>query len=87
MNYDTWKLESPYDSDNFVEVFKVDSYEYYTTCESLANLFDQEMSKASDLDLGDYDCRQEFLEDFAEDLADKMKLQSSEYDAVEYHWR
>ena len=82
--YDDWKLASPCDDENEIEVFKAEKYEYYTTCyDSIVN-FDTDMLKLEkDGEIGDYDTKEEYLEDHADTLADKYSLSISESDAIE----
>lgn len=80
--YDQWRLASPYE--NEVEVFKAENYEFYSLVESSVEDFDTKMQEyEASKTPSDYETREEYLEDSAENLADELGLYSSEFQAIE----
>lgn len=82
-NYDNWKLSTPYDNDDNIEVFKTDKYEFYSTNEKMIDLFDKEILKYEYHVIDNcYDTREEYLEECAENLAEEFDLSCDESDAL-----
>ena len=81
--YDNWRLSTPYDNIEDIEVFKAEKYDFYTTDYDSIVKFDLEMINAEKLDYSEYDSQGEFLEEYSENLADDLELQTSECDAIE----
>lgn len=82
-NYDNWKLATPWDDVVEIEVYKVEEYEYFTHDDKLANKFDDIMLQYKyHVVQKEYDDRQEYLEECADNLADDLGLSYSENDAL-----
>lgn len=68
-----------------IDVYKVDGYEYFTHDEKLANEFDKTMLQYKyHVVPKEYDSREEYLEECAENLSDDLGLEHSEQRVYEY---
>ncbi len=85
-NYDNWKLATPWDNEPDIEVFKAEKYNYYTTDYDTVVNFDLQMLEAKKLGHIGYETKEDFLEDFAENLADELNLHFYEDSAIEEYY-
>ena len=77
MDYDAWKLSSPWDDEpNLPEIYKAEKCEYYHENEELIDQFDTAYARMENK------LSSEDLEEFAEDLADNLGLDYSENEAL-----
>lgn len=84
--YDDWKLATPWDNEPDIEVFKAEKHDYYSINHDTVIDFDLQMLKAEKLGYVGYDTKEDFLEDFADNLADELGLHFYESSAIEEYY-
>jgi hypothetical protein len=85
-DYDNWKLASPYENDICLgdyDATETDKYKYFSCNYEDVIKFDLEMIEAEKMGFDGFDSQGEFLEDYAENLADELCLYEKEEDAIE----
>ena len=85
MDYDTWKTSTPWDNEpDMPEVYKAEKYEFFTEDEKLALEFDRKMVKLEMRKVpAEYDSKEEYFQELAENLADDLGLEYSEQRVLE----
>lgn len=80
MDYDTWKTSTPWDNEpDLPEIYKADKYEFFTDDEPLVDEFDKKMLEFEyHVVPVEYDSREEYLLECAENTAEEIGLDSCE---------
>ncbi len=82
--YDNWKLASPPEWENEIEVFKADKYNRYSTCEEDIQAFDDAMESVKYHVISkEYESREEYLEECQDNFEEEFNIHCEEWQALE----
>ena len=82
--YDNWKLSSPPEWENEIEVFKAENYQAYSTSEDDIQNFEEAMESVQyHVIQPEYDSREEYLEECEGNFSDDFDMHCEEYRAIE----